>query len=265
MNLVEARIALRHRKLLDVLDLALRFVVAHIAPYAALTAFVLVPCFVLNLIVLMEGGAGWGWLVAIALASFAQVPFTVLGSRLVFEHDVRLDDVLLTALRALPRMIGARILQVLGIIAGTSFFFLPGIWVATTLLFVTEVIVLERSSVGNALSRCQRLNAGEFGEALQTLILLVGLELVAVFLGDSALRTFLEELLQISAPPGVTDSEGGVLGLVSFWLFVPYATTARLLAYLNVRTKAEGWDVQTRFAAIAVRLAGESEPQKEAA
>jgi hypothetical protein len=38
-------------------------------------------------------------------------------------------------------------------------------------------------------------------------------------------------------------------------LFIPYVATARFLAYLDLRTRSEGWDIQTRFAAIALRAA----------
>ncbi|CAN5747553.1 hypothetical protein BH11MYX4_BH11MYX4_30880 [soil metagenome] len=34
---------------------------------------------------------------------------------------------------------------------------------------------------------------------------------------------------------------------------IPYVATARFFIYLNVRTRVEGWDVQTRFAALAAR------------
>ncbi|MGZ3422821.1 MAG: hypothetical protein ACXWUG_31240 [Polyangiales bacterium] len=254
MNLLEARVALRHRTLLEVFDLALRFLFAHAAPFAALVGIVLVPCFVLDLVVFVHAGVAWGWVLAVALASFAQVPFTILASRLVFEDDVGIESVLAASLRSLPKLLGARILQVLGLLAGASFFLLPAVWIATTLLFLVEVIVLEHASVGTAFTRCQRLNAGEFGDALMTLMLLFGAHLGAVFLGDSALRTLLDEIFQITPPAGLLEHDGGILGLVSFWLFVPFVATARLLFYLNTRTKGEGWDVQTRFAAIAVRL-----------
>jgi hypothetical protein len=254
VNLLEARVALRHRTLLEVFDLALRFLFAHALPFAALVGIVIVPCFVLDLVVFMHGGVAWAWVLAIGLASFAQVPFTILASRLVFERDVSLESVLGASLRSFPKLLGARILQALGLLAGASFFLLPAAWIATTLLFLVEVLVLEHASVGGAFARCQRLNSGEFGEALMTLMLLVGAHVAAVFLGDSALRTLLDEILQITPPAGIFQQDGGVLGLLSFWLFVPFVATARLLFYLNARTKGEGWDVQTRFAAIAVRL-----------
>jgi hypothetical protein len=44
--------------------------------------------------------------------------------------------------------------------------------------------------------------------------------------------------------------------LAAFGLFaqVPYVATARFFLYLNTRTGAEGWDIQTRFAGLAARM-----------
>ena len=76
---------------------------------------------------------------------------------------------------------------------------------------------------------------------------------VAVFLGDTVARSLLEDILEIPAPPSIFQAKGSVLALASFWIFVPFAATCRFLLYINGRTRTEGWDVQTRFAAIAAR------------
>ena len=57
---------------------------------------------------------------------------------------------------------------------------------------------------------------------------------------------------------------GGVLATLGLFAAVPYLATARFFLYLNVRTRAEGWDIQTRFAAIAAR-ADEDAKASEAA
>ena len=75
---------------------------------------------------------------------------------------------------------------------------------------------------------------------------------LATIAGEAAARARLEGVLEITAPPRV-DRRGSALALAAYWLFVPYLATARFLLYIDVRTRAEGWDVQTRFAAIAAR------------
>lgn len=250
MDLRDARVVLRERRLLDVLDLALRFVVAHAGPYAGLSAIVLVPCGVLSLVIAVHSGWALGWLVAILLASLAEIPFTVLGSRLVFTPEIGLESVLALSLKKIPRVLAVRSLQAFAVLAGLSMMLLPGVWIAVTTVFLTEIVLLEEATVGGAFSRAQRMLNGRFGDALMVSLLISGLHLGAVWLGDRALATIFVDLLQITPPPKLGEPDGGVLGLCAFWLFVPYAATARLFAYLDLRTRTEGWDVQVRFAAL---------------
>lgn len=48
---------------------------------------------------------------------------------------------------------------------------------------------------------------------------------------------------------------GSALALLGWWLSVPFVATARFFVYLDIRTRSEGWDIQTRFAGIAARAA----------
>ena len=253
MDLREARVVLRERRLLDVLDLAIRFLVAHALPFTTLSAIVLVPCGVLALVVAVHSGWILGWLTAIALATFAEIPFTILGSRLVFTADAPLESVLSTSLKKTPRLLSAKLVQGIAIAAGASAFLIPGVWIAATTFFMSEVILLEEATVSGAFSRAQRLVAGRFGDALMTLLLIDGLHALAVWVGDRAFASILSDLLQITPPAKLGEPGGGVLGLVAFFLVVPFAATARLFAYLDLRTRTEGWDVQVRFAALAAR------------
>jgi hypothetical protein len=256
MNVLAARVTLRDRTLLDVFDLALRFVAAHGGAYAKTSACVSVPAFTVSWLAAREWGWGWGWTIAVCLASLAQAPFVALASRLVFEDEVPTRSALGAALRALPRLVGARVLEAIGVSAGALFFFFPAVWIATLFCFSTEVIVLEGASVTTALSRGQRLGSGWFGDVFLAMLLSWLFYALAIWLGDLGGRAVLEELLQIRLPSG-EDAPGPPLGLFGFWLAVPVLTTARFFVYLNLRTRREGWDIQTRFAAIAARAARE--------
>ena len=255
MDILQARVALRERTLLDVVDLTVRFLARHARPYARMGAIVLIPAFAATLFVAMHAGWGWGWTSAFLLGALAQTPFTVLASRLVFEPVVRVRGVLGQSARSVPRLLVIRAMELLGLVVGTLFFVLPAVWLGVVFLFVSEVMVLEQASIGVALGRMHRLVWGQLGDAMMAFLFLLSLHIIVVFVGDATGRAILEGLLEITAPPSLWDEKGSALALASFWLFVPFGATCRFLLYLNVRTRTEGWDIQTRFVAIAARTA----------
>lgn len=258
----EARVVLRDRRTPDVLDLALRFLVEHRVLFAKAGLVVLVPGLAVTWLVGTGLGWGLGWLAAIYLGLVAQAPFTDLASRLVFERGVRVRDVVRGWLGRLPLVLFVRFVQLSAIALGALFFFVPGLLVAGLLFFLGEVVLLERVPMGAALSRLQRLVTGAAGEAMLGVLVLGSLHVICTILGDVAGRAILEDLLSWKAPRPAWDEGGSFLAALGFWLFVPYAAVARFFLYLNVRTRAEGWDVQTRFAAIARRDEAEAEAAK---
>lgn len=261
MNILESRIVLRDRKAHDVLDLALRFLVEHRVPFAKVALIVLPPGIALTYVTGRELGWFWGWLLAIFLGLLAQAPFTQLASRLVFEEQVRARDVLRSTFARLPFLAFVRTVQLCVLAVATCFFIVPAFLVGGYTLFLGEVILLERVGAGLAIDRLQRLVTGSAGDAMLGILLLSVLHVIATVLGDVAGRAILEDLLSWKAPPSAWDSGGGsVLAAAGFWLFLPYAAIARFLLYLNVRTRAEGWDVQTRFSAIAQRADTDAGP-----
>ena len=122
---MRARVALRERALLDVLDLAVRFCAAHARPYGKLALAVLAPAWVASWVIAQAGGWWLGWTAVLALSAFADAPFVALASRLVFEDDVRVADVLGASLRAAPRLAIARAAQAMALIASALVFGLP--------------------------------------------------------------------------------------------------------------------------------------------
>jgi hypothetical protein len=265
LDVIRARVALRHRPFSDVLDLALRFIVVHWKLYAKVSLVTLLPGILGTWLVVGpgEGGWVWGWIVGITWTLFAQVPFTSLASRLVFEDTVRARDVVKAGLRESFRVFVLRILTLTATALAFTMLFVPAAWVAIIFCFSTEVLILERATVGGTLGRSQRVAQSDFGESL--LMVVIGLVTTtgAVFLADQAGRAIIEELLQFRGPPSIFVAGGSVLGLIGLFGIVPYVATARFFTYLNIRTRAEGWDIQTRFAALAARA--DEERVKEAA
>jgi hypothetical protein len=255
MNVAEARVVLRERSMLDVVDLALRFLVEHARAYAVTFALVAPVPVAITLGLARVAGWGWAWTSSLALSPLAAAPFTALASRLLFESQVRPKDALAAATRALPALLGARTLCGIALVVGGLFFVLPAMWIWATFFYVNEVIVLERATVSTSLGRLQRLLSGQGGDTLMALLFLTALHILAVVLADVAGRSVLEDVLEVTPPASILQGQGSALGLLGFWFFVPLAATCRFLLYINGRTRTEGWDVQTRFAALATREA----------
>lgn len=244
-----ARVAFRDRAVVDVLDLALRFLVVQAGPYAKVGLVVLVPA----LVVVLSAGRllGWpaAWGVALPVAMVAEIPFTVLASRLVFEERVRARDVLLAAAIALPRLALARLLAIAAVAVALFLLVVPGVWLAASLLFLGEVLLLERGP--KTVARTERLASHGLDGVLLALVTLALLPVVAVLFADIAGRGLLGELLEIRPPLPIWRSYGGVLPVLGLLAQVPLRATTRFFCYLNVRTRVEGWDIQNRFVRIA--------------
>ncbi len=262
IDLLHARVAFRDRSLSDVLDLALRFVVVHGRAYGWVALGSIVPLLGASLVAGWLVGWGAAWAVALPLALVVEVPFTILASRLVFEDEVFARAVLVAALRDAPRVVFVRVLAAALVAVGMFALFVPGFWLATIFLFLGEVILLERATVGQAFGRAQRIASSAVSDVLLGLVVLGLVPIGAVLLADIAGRAVVGELLQFRPPRPIWSAGGGVLPILGLFVQVPYLATARFFLYLNVRTRAEGWDIQTRFAAIAARASGEA---KEAA
>jgi len=166
-------------------------------------------------------------------------------------------------MKAVPRLLLVRLGQLMLVAAGACVFGVVAFWAGAVLLFSTEAALLERANGGAALARANRIVAGNGGEAVLAVVLFVLLEAAFILLGEYAGRSLLEDLLQVNAPARLFDVGGSPLALAGFWLFVPYLATARFLAYINMRTRAEGWDIQTRFYVIAGRAKLDQAPVSE--
>jgi hypothetical protein len=236
-----------------VLDLALRFLVVHGRAYAKVALLTLVPLLAIALLAGWQLGWAKAWVISLPLALIVEIPFTVLASRLVFQDEVRALDVLRSAARGAPGVLFVRALAALLTLLGLFLFIVPAFWLATLFLFLSEVMLLERASASVAFGRSQRVASSALSEVLLGFLVLGLLPIASVLLADIAGRTMISELFQFRPPRPVWTEGGGVLATIGLFLQVPYLATARFFLYLNVRTRAEGWDIQTRFAAIAAR------------
>jgi hypothetical protein len=236
-----------------VLDLAVRFLAVHARVYARLTLVVALPGFLVSWAVAVAAGWTWSWTVAVLLRLLADAPFTALSARLVFEPEVRVRSVLGAWARAAPRLVAVRAAQLFLVAVGLCLFIVPGFWIAVSLQFVVEIVMLEHAATGPAISRTVRVTSGQSGRPLVVALALFALHVAATLLGDDVGRFVFGSLLQFREPEPLFRAGGSPLALAGFWLFVPYAATARFFAYLDLRTRGEGWDIQTQFASMAHR------------
>jgi hypothetical protein len=264
LDLLHARVAFRDRSLSDVLDLALRFMAVHGRAYAKVALGSIVPLAGLSLLVGWKLGWAAAWAMSLPLALVAEIPFTVLASRLVFHHDVRARDVFRTALRDGPRVVLVRGVGAALVAIGMSILLVPGLWLATIFLFLGEVMLLERGSIGEAFARSQRVASSAASEVFLGVLVLALVPAGSVLLADIAGRAVVGELLQFRPPLPLWVVGGGALATLGLFAQVPYLATARFFLYLNVRTRSEGWDIQTRFAAIAARAENEARSSEAA-
>jgi hypothetical protein len=252
MDVMRARVVLRERGMLDVADLALRFVAAHARAYAKLSAAVVLPG------VALTWAAGWlagwwaAWVVAVVGAAFAGGPFVVLASRLVFADRARVREAMGVAARALPGIAVVRLIQAVSLAFCAPLALAPWLGAGGSTLFVVEVRLLEGIIRPSAvLRRASGIAWARFGTTVAAVTALSVAPFASAALADFAGREVLSSGLELSPPPSMFDAGGSWLGFVGWWAAVPLLTTARFLLYLDFRTRTEGWDIQTRFAAIA--------------
>jgi hypothetical protein len=265
VNLDAARVVLRPRSLSEILDLGLRFMTAPAAKlYAKLGALTLVPAWALCVAARFLGEWPWEsvWLLAVVLATPIQGVFTVAIGRMMFSEQVRTREVLGQTLRRLPAYVGTLIVTRIMIAFMSLGFFLvlPPLWMWGRCAYVHEVCLLEQAGPIDAVSRAGRMVSRNAMGAVGLLLLLsltaVGFVLVAEALINTGLLKF---VLQLGLPFGSLFDEGGsAAALLGMFLVVPYWATVRFLAYIDLRTRRDGWDVQLRFMAIQARVRAEA-------
>jgi hypothetical protein len=255
MNLGAAAVVLRPRTLAEVLDLACRLSVSlAFGLYARLSAMILLP--VLAACLALRYAAGWPWavvwMVAVLAGGVAQGAFTVGVGRLLFSEELRAGQVLRLFGRRLGSYLAMLGLSRMVLAASCLPFFagLPFAW--TRLFFVHEASLLEGAGPVAAMRRSSRFIAGRGASVFTALLTLLLTQAAFVITAELLGQGLVKEVLQLGEPFGALFSDGGSpYALAGFLLSVPYVSTARFLDYIDERTRADGWDIQLRFMAIA--------------
>lgn len=278
MKLDRAAIVLRPRTVPEIVDLAFRLTFSLALPlYTKLAAVVLLPIFAGAMVLryYLKWDWYWVWVLSVTAVSVAQGVYTVAAGRLLFSEDLRMREVLGAYLRRLPSyffafvlsrsplaLLGSSVLLFAageaGPGAGTLLFLfgLPFAWVA--LFFVHEASLLEGAGPGQAWQRASRFVKGRGGSAFSLLLLLLMGQIGAVIVSELLGQSVLDFVLQLGTPFGsLWEDYGSPFALIGLCASVPFIATARFLQYIDIRTRADGWDVQVRFLAIAAKETNE--------
>jgi hypothetical protein len=256
VNPFACRIALRPRSPFESLDLALRVLRDNLGVLARMAASVLAPVAVLMgaaLAALPANESRAALLVALVLVAPAlQVPFTLLVARRLFDAKVGVRDVLRVAgegWRAYPLVAVSTVISLTASVFSLGTLWLPA---HAGTLWVVEASALERLSIPRAMGRSVALTSNGVGQSVAG-SLVSGALLLWVTLGTELMAQGLVQfVLQLGQPFGSLLN-----GDVTPWAFAgvllaqPLIALYRVILYVDLRTAAEGWDVQVAMMAAA--------------
>jgi hypothetical protein len=248
MNVWEARVVVRERSLAEIVDLAVRFsLVLGGGLYLRLGVCLLAPSYLLCWLLLhWHVSPVWVGTLGIALFSLLQLPFTIAAGRLMFSAEVSLGQVLGSSLRLLYRSILARCLALL-LFAGGAAIVIAVPFVIARALFMSEVVLLEGAGALAAYRRATRISAGRVPESFAVWLALLSTSAACVAVCQIFASALAAEGLPIEALPSVWAGLNWQAGLAGLFLSVPLVASLRFLAYIDNRTRREGWDIQVRF------------------
>jgi hypothetical protein len=248
MNVWEARVVVRERSLAEIVDLAVRFsLVLGAGLYVRLCACLLLPSFALCCWLLHhDAPPALVGVLGSVLFSLSQLPFTVAAGRLMFSAQVSLAEVLTTSARLLFRAIRARCLALLLIAGGISLVIAAPLTVARA-LYMGEVVVLEGAGALGAYRRTKRLTFQRVPQTFGVWLAMVAASAAFVAVAHVFASALSAEGLPIEALPAVWAGLNLEAGLAGLFLSVPLVASLRFLAYIDNRTRREGWDIQVRF------------------
>jgi hypothetical protein len=271
-----ARVVLRPRSLGETQDLALLYLRTHARDFLpltlTLTALGLLPAIVGAALL----GLDWEQTAALTIVASAVLEraMLVFAGQHLFGTVLSVKAALAPVARRLPlellRALSSAVPMAMILNGGDEDKLLLGLGMmllmlypilAAPVLFAPEVRYLEGLSGHRARERARALVALGSGRAVGGIVFAGMIRLLfvagAYFLGAFALGF----ALQLEHVETVVWEWGSLLGYLGAGWFL---AMARLLEYVDARTRREGWDIQVRFAAIAERARAKEAPRDAA-
>lgn len=253
MNPTTSWVVLRPRGPLEVFDLTWRFLRETWRPQLRLLALVWLPLALATLPMCWFAHGDFALLLfPLLLGPWVQLPFTLLAGRLLFDRNTRVRAVLRELASRTGELFVGQIVSLAGWVVGLCglvFLLLP---IRMALQFLPEVLLLERLSISPAIRRVMRLAGSQVGAAFTSLVVHAALVLWCGVVAETAGQALFRYVLQLGQPFGaVTGGAVTPFLLAGLLLSQPVHAVYRLLLYVDVRTRTEGWDLQ-----VALRAAG---------
>jgi hypothetical protein len=258
---------LRPRGIGEILDAAVALYRARFGALVKLTAVVVVPVQVLNVLIMLStsptdvtfGATGptpvydsreafWVPLAGTVVMNVVTVLSTAFATAAVMRlvADTYLDSPerggsAHFALRRLPAVIGLTAVTTLIVIAGAAACVVPGLYLQAVFAVAIPALLLEGKTVGQALNRSSQLTKGRrwpcfsvhYLGAMLTGIVAFGLTLlISVPIGAA---------VEGSAALAIAQ---GLSGTVTAALTTPFVAAAIIVLYFDLRVRAEGFDIQ---------------------
>jgi len=275
VHLHTTRISIRERSFVDVLDLALHVIRAHAWPLAAALAVGVLPTMLLNAWLLgprlqIDPALGlpveymWTMLLLVLWEMpLATAPLTLYLGQAVFLGRPRPGKIALDFLKSLPQLLLFQVvLRAILVVLLITWFALFAAWP-----YLNEVILLERNPLfrgrrGQMTTsrRTQVLHGGYVGDLFGRWLSAMAagvLLLLSLWFSIAVLRSVLLEqgVWYESWHWGYWDRLMFTLYYpLALWLVVGYLGVVRFLAYLDLRIRREGWEVELLMRAEQARL-----------
>jgi len=252
----------------DILDRGLKLLFARLPAYYGINLLVLSPLILVQVAVpfITAGGggpadpaaaiAGGGVMLLAVVISLILQPIATAAILHIVMHEYHgkqatVGEAFAFALTRFLGLIGTSLLVLLVLIVAFICFCLPCIYFAVIYSIVAQVVVLEKLSGTQAMSRCQQLIAGYWGRVFGILFLTglanaiinfaLGLGLESVMPSQNIIPAANGVRFEVNATNHIIKTLVTQLVQILFATFISICTT---LLYLDLRIRKEGYDIE---------------------
>lgn len=266
------QIVVRPRGILECLDLAAFFCGRRPLGVAAAAALGVVPCLILNRLLLAQVQEPemvfvLGWLVLALELPWATAPLTLYLGQAVFAERISWSLAWRSFVGALPAMFLFQL--ILRGVCLATFVLAPVVFVG--MHYLNPILLLERPAFSRVWSRRLAMSSRGTGHVLalvvvQAIVLLAGWSFGVQFIETAAAawRGFGPDPMPGEAAVSVGRIVFPIGVELAFWIVTSFLTVFRFFAYLDTRIRREGWDVELKLRSPAT-YAGLRDPARNRA